>query len=235
MKRRSFSELISKIRKISLWKFVKYNYLTKGIKRRKGAYIIPFKNSVIELGENAEIILEGIVHLGINKLMSSKAETYVRVAKNAKWIVHEDVLLFFDTFVDVHEEACFETKFFSANSGSVIVVGKRIEFGHDVMIGRNVTIYDSDFHEVLDDNNVPVNFNQEVVIEDHVWLTNNITVLKGVRIGSGALVSAMSLVRKDVPAHALVAGIPAKVLKDNVKWSRDYIFDYEKMNDIGNE
>ncbi len=232
MKKRSIGELITKIRKISIWKFVKYNYLTKGIKRTKGAYIIPFKNSVVELGENAEIVLEGVIHLGINKLKGSKAETYVRIAKNAKWIVHEDVLLFFDTFVDVHEDACFETKFFSANSGSVIVVGKRIEFGHDVMIGRNVTIYDSDFHEVLDETGTPINFNQEVVIEDHVWLTNNITVLKGVRIGEGALISAMSLVRKDVPPHSLAAGIPAKILKDDVNWSRDYIYDYEKKNGI---
>lgn len=225
----SLSEKIKKINKISIWKFIKYNYLTKGVKRKKGAYIIPFKNAILEMQKNAELIVEGNLHFGINKLKGSKAETYVRIAENAKWIMHEDVLLFFDTFVDVHKDAVFESGFFSANSGSVIVAGKSIKFGHDVMIGRNVTIYDSDFHEVLNEEGQPINFSKDVVIQDRVWLTNNITVLKGVTIGEGALISAMSMVRKDVPPYALVAGIPAKVISEKVIWSREYIHEYEKQ------
>ena len=224
-----FSSL-KKISKISVWKFIKYNYLTKGIKRKKGAYILPFKNAILEMEENAELVLEGRMRFGINKLNGSKAETLVRIQKNAKWIAHGEAWLFFDTFIDVHPGAVFETGFFSMNGGSVIVVGKRIEFGHNVMIGRDVTIYDSDFHQILNDHGEPSNFSSEVKIGNDVWLTNKIMVLKGVTIGDGVLVSAMTLIRKDVPAHALVAGIPGKVIKDSVHWSRDSICDYEAMS-----
>lgn len=61
------------------------------------------------------------------------------------------------------------------------------------------------------------------------WLTNNVTVLKGVTIGKDSLISAMTLIRKDIPEKSLVAGIPGKVLKDNACWSREYIHDYEKQ------
>lgn len=220
---------LKKISEISVWKFIKYNYFTKGVKRKKGAFIIPFKNAILEVGENAEFIVEGKFRFGINKPKGSKAETLVRIQSNGKWIAHGEIWLFFDTFVDVHPGAVFESGFFSANGGSVIVVGKRIEFGHNVMIGRDVTIYDSDFHQILDEEGNPSNFSKEIKIEDNVWLTNKIMVLKGVTIGEGALISAMTLVRKDVPAHTLVAGNPGKVIKEGVAWKRDSICDYENM------
>ena len=123
----------------------------------------------------------------------------------------------------------FESKFFSANTGSVIVVGKHISLGHDVMMGRNIVIYDSDFHSIPGSDGNPVNYSKDVTIEDHVWLTNNVTVLKGVTIGKDSLISAMTLIRKDIPEKSLVAGIPGNVLKDNACWSREYIHDYEKQ------
>ncbi|RFA25156.1 hypothetical protein CAI21_19880 [Alkalilimnicola ehrlichii] len=52
-----------------------------------------------------------------------------------------------------------------------------------------------------------------VIIEDDVWIGNNCIVLKGVRIGRGAIVGAGAVVTKDVPAYCIVGGNPARVLK----------------------
>ena len=52
-----------------------------------------------------------------------------------------------------------------------------------------------------------------VVIESDVWVGTNVTILNGVRIGRGAIVAAGAVVIKDVPAYAIVGGVPAKVLK----------------------
>lgn len=52
-----------------------------------------------------------------------------------------------------------------------------------------------------------------VIIEDETWIGCNVTILKGVTIGRGAIVSAGSVVTKDVPCYSIVGGIPAKVLK----------------------
>ncbi|WP_318709672.1 acyltransferase [Candidatus Acetatifactor stercoripullorum] len=228
-------KIIEKIRKfcrVSMWKFIKYNYLTKGVIRNTGAYIIPYKHAVLEIERGGEWHIEKTLHFGINRLRGSAAEARVRIRKGGKWISHGDVLLFVESFVDVHENALFETGFFSINAGSIVVVAKHIQFGEDVMIGREVTIYDSDFHQVRDENDRPVNFSQDVIIGDKVWLTNKIAVLKGVRIGEGSLISAMTLIRKDVPAHSLVAGNPAKVLKSDIRWSRESICEYEQGKQV---
>jgi len=58
-----------------------------------------------------------------------------------------------------------------------------------------------------------------IIIGDHVWIGMNVTVLKGVTIGDGAVVAAGSMVTKDVPPHSLVAGVPAKVVKTDVEWN----------------
>lgn len=226
--RRSIKTIIKKLRKISIWKFLKYNYFTPEIERKKGVYIIPYKGAVLEIDRTAKMVLNGTIRFGINQPIGARAECYIRLARNARWFVNEDVILFFGVFVDVHKDALLETEFFSANTGTVIVVGKHIKLGHDVMLGRNITIYDSDFHSILGDDGKPVNFSKEVIIEDHVWMTNNVTVLKGVTVGKDSLISAMTLIRKDVPKSSLVAGIPGKVIKESAVWSRESIYEYEK-------
>jgi len=53
-----------------------------------------------------------------------------------------------------------------------------------------------------------------VVIEDDVLIGANAVILEGVRVGKGAVVAAGAVVTQDVPPHTVVAGIPAKVIKE---------------------
>jgi acetyltransferase-like isoleucine patch superfamily enzyme len=55
-------------------------------------------------------------------------------------------------------------------------------------------------------------------IGDHVWIGLRATILKGVTIGDGAVVAAGALVIHDVPPGALVGGVPARVIRENVTW-----------------
>ena len=52
-----------------------------------------------------------------------------------------------------------------------------------------------------------------VVIGNNVWLGNNVCVMSGVTIGDGAIIGANSVVTHNIPAYAVAAGIPAKVVK----------------------
>ncbi|MBS1813480.1 MAG: CatB-related O-acetyltransferase [Acidobacteria bacterium] len=52
-----------------------------------------------------------------------------------------------------------------------------------------------------------------VVISDDVWIGTNATILPGVHIGRGAIVAAGSVVTKSVPEYAIVAGIPAQIIR----------------------
>lgn len=69
-------------------------------------------------------------------------------------------------------------------------------------------------------------YDSDVVIDEDVWLGCNVTILKGVHIGKGAIVAAGSLVVKDVAPYSIVGGVPAKFIK--FKWSKDEITEHEK-------
>lgn len=96
---------------------------------------------------------------------------------------------------------------------------KDIKIGNKVLFGPHVYIMggDHNYREVgrfmFDVKNKRQDDDLPVVIEDDTWIGCNVTILKGVTIGRGAIVSAGSVVTKDVPQYAIVGGIPAKVLK----------------------
>ena len=209
---------------IDVIKYCYYNYFCKNVIRTSKAKLIPYKNAILDLQGDSKIILSGSNNLciGINKLKGSKAETHVRLNDGAIWNCKNGAGLFYNTVVEVKNKAVFDTGFFTANGGSVIIAHKSINLGEDVMIGRNVIIYDSDFHTLYDQAGEVCNPPQQVNIENHVWLTSNIIVQKGVTIGQDSLITAYTTVNKDVPAHSIYGGDSVgKTIKDHVEWSRE--------------
>ncbi len=99
-------------------------------------------------------------------------------------------------------------------SGTTLVAQQRIEIGDRVLCGANVLICDGDHHPLDAKARAggAVGLSAPVIIADDVWLGMNVVVLKGVRIGAGAVVAAGALVNADIPAGAIAAGIPAKVV-----------------------
>ena len=65
-----------------------------------------------------------------------------------------------------------------------------------------------------------------MVIEDGVWMGCNVIVLKGVKVGRGAVVAAGAVVTKDVPPYAIVGGNPAKVIK--FRFTDEQILEHER-------
>ena len=60
---------------------------------------------------------------------------------------------------------------------------------------------------------------QPVHIGDHVWIGARAVVLKGVTIGDGAIVAAGAVVVDNVPPRALAAGVPARVVREEIEWA----------------
>ncbi len=87
-----------------------------------------------------------------------------------------------------------------------------IEIGHSVMMANGVYITDSDWHGVYDRTRRD-SAHKPVSIADNVWLGDHCTVLKGVTIGENSIVAAGAVVSRDVPPDVIVAGNPAKVVK----------------------
>jgi acetyltransferase-like isoleucine patch superfamily enzyme len=102
-------------------------------------------------------------------------------------------------------------------SGAVIHARTLIQIGRYVNIGANTKIYDHDFHS-LDYRERRVDMLDNVktaaiIIEDDVWIGADSIILKGVRIGQGAIIGAGSVVTKEIPAFTIWAGNPAKFIR----------------------
>jgi len=219
--------LYNRLKQIDAIKFIYYNYFSKNIVRQNGSYLILYKNAVLDLHPSSRIYIRGKnLEIGINKLRKSKSETHLRMRENAVWNSNNGCGLFYNTVLEIHGNAVFNSEFFTMNGGSVIICAKHIKFGEDVMLGRNIIIYDSDYHQVLNDEGNMKNSSKEVTINDHVWLTNQIMVMKGVTIGIGTIVSPYTVIRKDLPEYSLVVSSnSSKVISDNIHWSRDRVTD----------
>jgi acetyltransferase-like isoleucine patch superfamily enzyme len=101
--------------------------------------------------------------------------------------------------------------------GTKILVADSVTIGAGCTFSWDVQILDNDFH-TMTVGGVQQPSAAPVVIGDRVWVGTRAIVLKGVTIGDGAIVAAGAIVTKDVPAGAVVAGIPAKVVGSADSW-----------------
>jgi serine acetyltransferase len=100
------------------------------------------------------------------------------------------------------------------NERCQISVFDRVSIGENCAIAWDVHLTDSDQHILDGKPHISA-----ITIGNRVWIGARATILKGVTIGDGAVIAAGSLVTTDVPAGALAAGSPARVVRTEVTWS----------------
>ncbi|MBX3013824.1 MAG: acyltransferase [Caldilineaceae bacterium] len=104
-------------------------------------------------------------------------------------------------------EACWINGGCFLNLGASITIGNHVAIGHQVMLL-------TDTHAIGDaTRRAGPLYAQPIQIHDGAWIGARSTLLPGVTIGEGAVVAAGALVTKAVPSHALVAGVPARLLR----------------------
>lgn len=96
------------------------------------------------------------------------------------------------------------------NQGATVYATTSIRIGDDTKIADLVAIYDTDFHEL--EVGVPIRTGP-VAIGRNVWIGRGATILAGVTIGDHAVVAAGAVVTSDVPDATLVAGVPARTVR----------------------
>ncbi len=91
-------------------------------------------------------------------------------------------------------------------NGCHLSAKSEVTLGRRAWVGPGTRVFDSDQHD-LDSEHPEVP--DPVRIDDHAWVSSDVTVLRGVRIGAHSVIGARSLVTRDVPEHTLAFGIPA--------------------------
>jgi acetyltransferase-like isoleucine patch superfamily enzyme len=99
-------------------------------------------------------------------------------------------------------------------TGSVIVAIDEISIGRNALIAEYVTIRDQDHDFETDQPTALAGMRSSPIrIGDHVWIGAKATITRGVTIGDNAVIGANAVVTRDVPANAVVGGVPAKVIR----------------------
>lgn len=114
--------------------------------------------------------------------------------------------------------------------GTRIWAAANITIGDRVLISHNVNIHDNISHpldaklrhqDFLDIFSAGLNDGsqideQEIIIGDDAWIGFNAVILRGVKIGKGAIIGAGSMITKDVPDNAIVVGNPQRIVRYNI-------------------
>ena len=113
----------------------------------------------------------------------------------------------------------------TAGGGTEILVSQPdsvIKIGDDCMISYDVLIQNSDGHSIIDlTTRKRINFDQSIFIGNHVWLGAYSRILKGVDINDNCIIGLGSIVTAQVPANSIAAGIPARIIKRDITWTRE--------------
>jgi acetyltransferase-like isoleucine patch superfamily enzyme len=99
----------------------------------------------------------------------------------------------------------------------------RIEIGKDCMFSRNIRMNTSDSHSIVEKESFKrINPPKNIIIGNHVWVGNGVSIMKGATIGTNSVIASSSLVDgKSYGDHTILGGLPAKVIKENINWTRE--------------
>lgn len=140
-------------------------------------------------------------------------------------------------FMDKTQYKIFNLGIFSKHSrGSRCVIGAnfscveaminfsenaKVEIGDDCMLSSGINIWNWDGHTILDESGNCINHARDIYIGNHVWVGMQVSISKGAFISDNSVVGQKSLVSKKFPqSNVLIAGVPAKILKERINWDR---------------
>lgn len=184
------------------WRWLKNQYCSQIMAYR----CTSIGNNVVWGGEPPLIYGSGEIHIGDNVTIGSR-QTWVvglKFPAKARLVIGEGTTINYSVTISV---ACS------------VIIGKYCKLAGDIKIFDNNS-HPIDYLRRRGPHSLSAEDVAPVVIEDDVWIGNNCLIMKGVRIGRGAIVAAGAVVTKDVPPLTIVGGNPARVLK-TISMQRD--------------
>lgn len=208
---------IKAIFNINPFKFIRWNFLAKNVVRDKGTYLITNWGAVIDISKSATLVLHSHFKVNTSKYKHSREEAYVLLRDGAELTINGSVALASRSTIQVQENAKLAMGTAYVNHETSIIIGGNTTIGEGILISRDVKIFDSDFHKVLDEAGNQTNDPKPMQIGDHVWIGLGAIILRGSQIGDGAVISAGSVVMGKIKAGTNAIGNPARSFS-SIRW-----------------
>ncbi len=96
----------------------------------------------------------------------------------------------------------------------------KVVIGNNCLFSEWIEFWASDTHSIFDSNGNLLNQGKEIIVGNNVWIGKDSKILKNTTIPDGCIVGMGSVVsKKFTTTNAILAGVPAKVVKENISWS----------------
>ena len=170
-------------------------------------------NNTVKIGQNSSLLGFSIYILGNNNHITignnvSVVLTSLHIEESENSVVIGNCTTFHGRDNSIIELALDE--------------GTSIKIGEDCMISNDVCFRSSDSHSILNENGERINPAGDIVISNHVWIGMRSLILKNTVISANCIIGAGSICNKDYKKdNCLIAGNPAKIIKEKVNWSRE--------------
>lgn len=186
-------------------------------------------NTLKKSKESKVIILGNLVHTSIKVQGNSMLviENGCRI-RNAIIVLNGN-----NNRVILGENVCFSGKIELFGDGNEIKIGNntrinsadfivhngtKLEIGKNCLFSSNIDVRTTDSHIILNADGGRINPDKNVFIGNYVWIGRMVSILKGSQIDDGSVIGSMSLVSGFIPKEVLAAGVPAKIIKENITW-----------------
>lgn len=170
-------------------------------------------NSVVQIaGKNNFVVLDNVVVK--NSIIYMRNNNCVFIAENTNIDNIKPILL-------SENVCCYIGKNFTSGKTFIRVGDANLYIGSDVMFASDIYIQNHDGHGIYNiASKALISRGQSIIIGEHVWCGYNATLLKGAVIGSGSIIGAKALVNSEFGSNTIVAGVPAREIKQDIFWIR---------------
>ena len=199
----------------SIAMFIRYNFFSGNVRHRLRLAFLTKSNCCIELRKNSLLDINEKLVMGISQVRGASLETRLLLEENARMFVVKPFHIYAGSFIRVIRGGKLVLESGFINENVQITCASEIRIGFGATIGRDVIIRDYDGHQILRPWQ-PIS--AKITIGRHVWIGNRATILKGVTIGDNSIIAAGAVVTHDIPANCIAAGVPARVIKENIVW-----------------
>ncbi len=214
MRRSRLYSLFTEFARVSKWKTIWFNFISKHVERSDGGLILIYKNTTISFEEGSKLIVNGgLCFLGSGSPVGSRNTTLIRLEQNSIMSLQANCTINYGTDILLKRDSEFKMGYDSyLNCRCVVRCHYRIELGSGCITGTEV-----DLRDIYDHTINGVQKKCATIIGNHVWMGARVMVL-GAKISDGCVIGACALVTKDIPPKCIAYGVPAVVHKKDIEW-----------------